>query len=99
MRAARHFCWFVAAGLGLGAVTAWAEPARHVFAAQRNPSPGSAEPYGSYARGCLAGAVALPETGPFWQAMRLARNRNWGHPAMIGFIGRLSHQAARHRCS
>ncbi len=97
MRAARHFCWFLAAGLGLGlgATAQGAEPARQVFGAQRLPSAGPAEPHGSYARGCLAGAVALPETGPGWQAMRLGRNRNWAHPAMIAFIGRLSRQAAR----
>jgi penicillin-insensitive murein DD-endopeptidase len=32
----------------------------------------------------------LPETGPTWQAMRLSRNRNWGHPDAIDFIQRLS---------
>jgi len=70
------------------------EPARQVFGAQVTPSTGPAAPHGSYARGCLAGAVALPETGPGWQAMRLGRNRNWGHPALIRFIERLSRQAA-----
>ena len=94
MRAARHFCIFLAAGLGLGGMAQGAEPARHIFAAQSVPSSSPAEPHGSYARGCLAGAVALPETGPGWQAMRLGRNRNWGHPAMIAFIERLSRQAA-----
>ncbi len=94
MRAARHYCIFLAAGLGLGGMAQGSEPARHVFGAQRLPSADSAQPHGSYAKGCLAGAVALPETGPGWQAMRLGRNRNWGHPEMIGFIGRLSRQAA-----
>ena len=68
--------------------------AKQVFGAQHAPAPGTPEPLGSYARGCLAGAAALPETGPGWQAMRLGRNRNWGHPAVIAFIGRLS-EAAR----
>ncbi len=97
MQAARHFCFFVAAGLvfgGMAPVAVAAEPARHVFGAQGAPSAGPAEPYGSYAKGCLAGAVALPETGLGWQAMRLGRNRNWGHPAMIRFIERLSDEAA-----
>src|SRR5690606_41335324 len=34
-----------------------------------------------------------PETAPGWQAMRLSRNRNWGHPEMIAFIERLSVRA------
>jgi penicillin-insensitive murein endopeptidase len=37
--------------------------------------------------------VELPETGPGWQAMRLSRNRNWGHPDMLTFIDRLSRSA------
>ncbi len=41
---------------------------------------------GSYAKGCLAGGAMLPAEGPRWQAVRLSRNRNWGHPAMIGFL-------------
>jgi penicillin-insensitive murein endopeptidase len=95
MRAAQHFGIFLAAGLVLGSMAHGSEPARRVYGAQVTPSTGPAEPHGSYAKGCLAGAVALPETGPGWQAMRLGRNRNWGHPAMIAFIGRLSRQAAR----
>ncbi len=41
---------------------------------------------GFYAKGCLAGAVALPTDGPNWQVMRLSRNRRWGHPRMIGLL-------------
>ncbi|MEF3048895.1 penicillin-insensitive murein endopeptidase [Pseudotabrizicola sp. L79] len=50
-------------------------------------------PIGSYAKGCGAGLVQLPETGPSWQAMRLSRNRNWGHPEMIDFLVDLSRTA------
>ncbi|MEM8537793.1 MAG: penicillin-insensitive murein endopeptidase [Pseudomonadota bacterium] len=50
--------------------------------------------HGSYARGCQAGAVALPETGPTWQAMRLSRNRNWGQPELIDYVQDLSRFAA-----
>ena len=50
---------------------------------------------GFYARGCLAGAKALPIDGETWQVMRLSRNRNWGHPAMIAFLERFSRKAAR----
>lgn len=65
-----------------------------LFAAQDMASRQSPTPVGSYAKGCLAGAEQLPETGPTWQAMRLSRNRNWGHPASVDFIKRLSAKAA-----
>ena len=72
-----------------------AEPiAKELFAAKKTPSPESSAPIGSYARGCLAGASELPETGPTWQAMRLSRNRNWGHPELIDMIKKLTRFAA-----
>jgi penicillin-insensitive murein endopeptidase len=43
----------------------------------------------------LQGAAQLAETGPTWQAMRLSRNRNWGHPVAIEFIHDLSTKAAQ----
>ncbi|RMF37667.1 MAG: penicillin-insensitive murein endopeptidase [Alphaproteobacteria bacterium] len=70
-------------------------PAKRLFGAATAPSPGPARVFGTYARGCLQGAVKLPDTGPTWQAMRLGRNRHWGHPALIAFIGRLSMAARR----
>ncbi len=95
MRAARHIWMFLAAGVFFGGNVGAATLAKHVFGAQSLPTPDPAQPHGSYAKGCLAGAMVLPETGPGWQAMRLGRNRNWGHPEMIDFIGRLSRAAAR----
>lgn len=68
--------------------------ARELFATEKTPSPESSAPIGSYARGCLAGGIQLPETGPTWQAMRLSRNRNWGHPELIDFIKELTRFAA-----
>ena len=53
------------------------------------------EPIGGYSRGCGAGMVELPESGPTWQAMRLSRNRNWGQPDLIDYIEGLSQQATR----
>jgi penicillin-insensitive murein endopeptidase len=53
------------------------------------------EVIGSYAKGCLRGAVALPVSGPGWEVMRLSRNRNWGHPDLIRFIERLAAQTSR----
>ncbi len=77
------------------ALPAQAEPAaKQLFGAKRTATTQPAEPLGSYAKGCLAGAAELPETGPTWQAMRLSRNRNWGHPEVITFIEDLSRFAA-----
>lgn len=50
---------------------------------------------GSYARGCLAGAVALPVDGDTWQVMRLNRNRMWGHPDLIAYLESFAKAAPR----
>lgn len=77
------------------AAPAMAEPtAKELFGSEHSASRHKPAPFGSYAKGCLAGAEQLPETGPTWQAMRLSRNRNWGHPDTIAFIERLSKFAA-----
>lgn len=73
-----------------------AEPlAKQLFGAKTVASRQSPAPFGSYSKGCVAGAVQLPETGPTWQAMRLSRNRNWGHPDAIDFVKDLGAVAAR----
>ena len=69
-------------------------PAKQLFGAKRNASDQKSAAYGSYAKGCAAGSVQLSETGPTWQAMRLSRNRNWGHPETLDFIEKLSRFAA-----
>jgi len=69
--------------------------AKQRFGAVSEPDRQAANPLGTYNRGCLAGAEQLPETGPAWQAMRLSRNRNWGHPEMIRFLEDLGAQARR----
>ena len=81
--------------LGAPVVSSQSKQAKQVFGAFGGGSGHKAEPYGSYAKGCLAGGVQLAETGPTWQAMRLSRNRNWGHPEVIDFIEKLSAKAAR----
>ena len=68
--------------------------ANQLFGAAMTPSQDRPMPFGSYSKGCAAGLVELPETGPTWQAMRLSRNRNWGHPVMIDYLVELS-QVAR----
>jgi penicillin-insensitive murein DD-endopeptidase len=78
------------------ALPAAAEPlAKQQFGAKSKASTQKPAPFGSYAKGCVAGAVQLPETGPTWQAMRLSRNRNWGHPETVDFIEKLSAFAAQ----
>ena len=70
-------------------------PAKELFARKLTPLPGSTRPIGSYANGCLAGAVTLPITGPTWQVMRLSRDRNWGTPRLVKFIERLGDNAKK----
>ncbi len=69
--------------------------AKTVFGAETTSYQGPSEVFGSYAKGCYAGAEQLPETGPTWQAMRLSRNRNWAHPDAVDFVKRLSREAAK----
>ena len=69
-------------------------PAKEVFGRQLTPTEAQVRSIGFYARGCLAGAKALPVDGETWRVMRLSRNRFWGHPAMIAFLERFSHKAA-----
>ena len=67
-----------------------AAPAKELFGAAKTPAPLAARSIGFYAKGCLAGAAALPIDGPAWQAMRLSRNRNWGHPKLIALVEKLA---------
>ena len=69
--------------------------AKQLFGGMDNASRQSPAAFGSYAKGCAAGQVQLPETGPTWQAMRLSRNRNWGLPITVDFLQDLSRVAAR----
>lgn len=85
----------VAAGiLAADAVAAESTPAKELFGAKALPTQSAPTSYGFYSKGCLAGGVAIPTDGPTWQAMRLSRNRRWGHPQMIALIERFSHDAA-----
>jgi penicillin-insensitive murein endopeptidase len=56
----------------------------------------AARSIGFYAKGCLAGAAALPIDGSAWQAMRLSRNRNWGHPKLVALVEKLANEARAH---
>ncbi len=62
----------LSAGLAFGADGLDTTPAKVLFSKVNTPIPMEARSIGSYAKGCLAGAVALPVNGPDWQAMRLS---------------------------
>ena len=92
-----HRCSFVAArrrigptgvavlmsvGLALYAAQSRANP----WAAVDEPSAGTAQVYGKYTAGCVAGAERLQPTEPGIRAMRLERRRNFGHPALLRYV-------------
>ena len=68
-------------------------PAKKVFGTQKTPDVGTPHAIGTYALGCMAGAQALPTTGPNWQTMRTSRHRNWALPQTISVIERLAADA------
>jgi penicillin-insensitive murein endopeptidase len=70
--------------------------AKEIFGRQTQPSPLASRAIGGYAKGCLMGGKALPIDGPAWQAMRLSRNRNWGHPVLVSYVERLAREAQQH---
>ncbi|TAL77595.1 MAG: penicillin-insensitive murein endopeptidase [Beijerinckiaceae bacterium] len=70
-------------------------PAKQLFGRETTPTHSPPKPIGFYAHGCLAGAVALPLTGPDWQVMRPSRDRYWGSPKLIAFIKRYAHKVTR----
>lgn len=69
------------------------ELAKNLFGSQKLPAATAARSYGFYSKGCFSGGVAIATDGPAWQAMRLSRNRRWGHPVMINLIEKLSRDA------
>lgn len=64
--------------------------AKRIFGSETTPARMAPAAIGFYSRGCMAGAVALPADGPTWQVMRPSRNRNWGNPALVGFLETLA---------
>ncbi len=69
-------------------------PAKELFGRAKTGAPLVPESIGFYSKGCLAGGTALPIDGPYWQAMRLSRHRNWGNPALIAFLELFAEKAA-----
>ena len=92
-----HIMRLACAGLFLVLATllpAQAEPlAKDLFGAKALPAATKPAVHGFYSKGCFAGGVAIAPDGPHWQAMRLSRNRRWGHPDLVRLVERLSREA------
>jgi penicillin-insensitive murein DD-endopeptidase len=58
------------------------------------PSAGPPRIIGGPANGCIAGAARLPPDGIGYQAIRLSRHRNYGHPETVAFVERLGKSGA-----
>ena len=84
-----------AALAALTAVDLKRTPAKKLFGAKKLPVNLQARAIGSYAKGCLSGAKALPVTGPAWQAMRTSRNRNWAHPNLVKLVEKLASESKK----
>jgi len=67
--------------------------AKELFGRKLLPAAMPTRVVGFYAKGCIAGAEALPLNGDTWQVMRLSRNRYWGHPDMVALVERLAAKA------
>lgn len=87
-RVSVFFCLFSLMAAPVAALAA--DPAAHTAPltnrVAETPYPGPARSVGSAANGCLAGAVALPLSGPGWETLRPERNRFWGNPALVAFL-------------
>lgn len=70
-----------------------ATPAKELFGRAVAPAPMQARSLGFYSRGCLAGGRSISVDGEAWQVMRLSRNRNWGHPALVDFLEKFARKA------
>lgn len=91
--AAVAVCAFAMSGLEAPHASA-DELAKNLFGSKKLPAALPAKSYGFYSKGCFSGGVAIPTDGATWQAMRLSRNRRWGHPTLISVVERLSRDAA-----
>jgi penicillin-insensitive murein endopeptidase len=64
--------------------------AKELFGRKLEPAKLQTRAIGFYAKGCIAGAKALPINGDTWQVMRLSRNRMFGHADLIALLERLA---------
>lgn len=69
--------------LGVSAMSVSATPWSKV----ESPSGMRTEVIGGVSNGCISGADTLPATGPGYVSVRRYRNRYYGHPDLLEFIG------------
>ena len=81
-------CLFVAGCSTL--VTKEISPEFAKWASFKTPSNGEAKVYGTYQKGCLAGAKTLPLEGDGYFVVRRTRERYYGHPIMLNYISSLA---------
>lgn len=74
------------AGLSMMISSSVASASFETWAKISQPLEGPADAIGSYSAGCLAGAVAMPESGPGFAVMKPQRKRYYGHPFLIDYI-------------
>jgi penicillin-insensitive murein DD-endopeptidase len=74
-----------------------APPAALAFTWSEVPGPAQGPPHavGSYAAGCVQGAVSLPREGLGFQTMRRYRRRFFGHPLLVRYLQELGAAAAQ----
>jgi penicillin-insensitive murein endopeptidase len=70
-------------------------PAKELFGRKLTPAKLQTRSIGFYAKGCIAGAKALPINGETWQVMRLSRNRMYGHADLIALLERLANKVPK----
>ncbi|EXJ13758.1 penicillin-insensitive murein endopeptidase [Imhoffiella purpurea] len=73
---------------GMASASPWGEVKR--------PSSGPPRVIGGVSNGCIAGALALPESGPGYVSIRRYRNRYYGHPKLLRFIADMGLAQKRH---
>lgn len=84
----------MAAALAVAGPALAATPAKQLFGKKGTSALLPPAAHGSYAKGCVAGAVPLEWNGPNHQVMRIKRNRFWGHPALVDYLNRLAAKSA-----
>jgi penicillin-insensitive murein endopeptidase len=89
----KPFCLLVALSYALTPLIASAATWSDV----REPAPGPPRAIGSYAAGCLQGAIPLPPEGPGFVVMRRSRHRFFAHPSLIQYLHDLAATVARQK--
>ncbi len=56
----------------------------------KDPTTGPTNPIGTYAAGCLAGALKMDQESAGYTIMKPSRNRYYAHPAMMSYLNTLS---------